>query len=237
MLREALGTWRGPALADVAGEEFAAAPAARLEELRSAAVLDRIEADLALGEAVAVTGELRELTAADPLAERPRALLMRALAAAGRQAEALAAYAEGRELLADRLGVDPSPRLEEAYLAVLRQEIPLAVPAGTAHGHPERTQPAPGPSAALAGGQRLSAAQRPPTSFIGRDDDVAGVLKKLAEERLVTLTGPGGVGKTRLATEVAVRLAGSPRAGRPWPRLVRRARPGQRPVRGAVRGP
>ena len=208
LLREALGTWRGPALADVAGEEFAAAPAARLEELRSAAVLDRIEADLALGEAVAVTGELRELTAADPLAERPRALLMRALAAAGRQADALAVYAEGRELLADRLGVDPSPRLEQAHLAVLRQEIPLAVPAGTAaHSHPERTQPSPGPSAALPGGQRLSAAQRPPTSFIGRDDDVAGVLKKLAEERLVTLTGPGGVGKTRLATEVASRLA------------------------------
>ncbi len=217
VLREALGTWRGPALADVAGEEFAAAPAARLEELRSAAVLDRIEADLALGEAVAVTGELRELTAADPLAERPRALLMRALAAAGRQADALAAYAEGRELLADRLGVDPSPRLAQAHLAVLRQEIPLAVPAGTAHGHPERTQPSPGPSAALAGGQRLSAAQRPPTSFIGRDDDVAGVLKKLAEERLVTLTGPGGVGKTRLATEVAARLAGpAALAGAAW---------------------
>jgi predicted ATPase/DNA-binding SARP family transcriptional activator len=209
LLREALGAWRGPALADVAAEEFAAAPAARLEELRSAAELDRIEADLALGEAVAVTGELRELTAADPLAERPRALLMRALAAAGRQADALAVYAEGRELLADRLGVDPSPRLEEAHLAVLRQEIPLAVPAGTAaHSHPERTRPSPGPSAALPAGQRLSTAQRPPTSFIGRDDDVAGVLKKLAEERLVTLTGPGGVGKTRLATEAAGRLPG-----------------------------
>jgi predicted ATPase/DNA-binding SARP family transcriptional activator len=221
LLRDALGTWRGPALADVAGEEFAAAPAARLEELRSAAVLDRIEADLALGEAVAVTGELRELTAADPLAERPRALLMRALAAAGRQADALAVYAEGRELLADRLGVDPSPRLEQAHLAVLRQEIPLAVPAGTAaHSHPERTQPSPGPSAALPGGQRLSAAQRPPTSFIGRDDDVAGVLKKLAEERLVTLTGPGGVGKTRLATEVASRLAGLGASPGPASRLA-----------------
>jgi predicted ATPase/DNA-binding SARP family transcriptional activator len=209
LLREALREWRGPALADVAGEEFAAAPAARLEELRSAAVLDRIEADLTLGDAVAVTGELRELTAADPLAERPRALLMRALAAAGRQADALAVYAEGRELLADRLGVDPSPRLEEAHLAVLRQEIPLAVPAGTAHIYPERTPPSPGPPPALHGGQR------PPTSFIGRDDDVTGVLKKLAEERLVTLTGPGGVGKTRLATEVASRLAGPPASGGP----------------------
>ena len=91
LLREALARWHGPALADVAGEEFAAVPAARLAELRDAALLDRVEADLALGEAgPAVIGELRELTAADPLAERPTALLMRALAAAGRQAEALA---------------------------------------------------------------------------------------------------------------------------------------------------
>jgi predicted ATPase/DNA-binding SARP family transcriptional activator len=190
LLHEALTAWRGPALADVAGDDFAAAPAARLEELRSTAVLDRIEADLALGETDGLTGELTELTAADPLAERPRALLMRALAAAGRQAAALAVYHEARDLLADRLGVDPSPRLEQAYLAILRQD------------YPERAV-AP-PSAAPA---RLSAGQRPPTSFIGRDDDVSGVLKKLAEERLVTLTGPGGVGKTRLAAEAAARLA------------------------------
>ena len=195
LLREALAAWRGPALADVAGEEFAAAPAARLEELRTTAVLDRIEADLALGEAAGAVGELRELTAADPLAERPRALLMRALAATGRQADALAVYARGRELLADRLGVDPSPRLEEAHLAVLRHEVPVAVSAGD--------------SPALAGGQRPAGGNRPPTSFIGRDDDVSGVLKKLAEERLVTLTGPGGVGKTRLAAEAAARLAGT----------------------------
>jgi predicted ATPase/DNA-binding SARP family transcriptional activator len=211
LLRDALGAWRGPALADVAGEEFAAAPAARLEELRSAAVLDRIEADLALGDAAAVTSELRELTEADPLAERPRALLMRALAATGRQADALAVYAEGRELLADRLGVDPSSRLEEAHLAVLRQEVPLAATPGSHH-HPERPVPPPGGSAppAAPGGQRPSGAQRPPTTFIGRDDDVSGVLKKLTEERLVTLTGPGGVGKTRLAAEAAARLAAAP---------------------------
>ena len=258
VLREALSAWRGPALADVAGEEFAAAPAARLEELRSTAALDAIEADLALGAAGGglageLTGELRAMTAADPLAERPRALLMRALAATGRQADALAVYTQGRELLADRLGVDPSPRLEQVYLAVLRgeipqappavplapadtgpaslqkipqarpavpqrpadsgtassnQEVPLARPAvavppagsGAASPYPERTGPAPAAPARLVGGQR------PPTSFIGRDDDVSGVLKKLAEERLVTLTGPGGVGKTRLAAEAAGRL-------------------------------
>ncbi len=167
LLREALAAWRGPALADVAEEDFAAAPAARLEELRSTAVLDRIEADLALGEASGLIGELRELTAADPLAERPRALLMRALAAVGRQAAALAVYADARDLLAERLGVDPSPPLEQVYLAILRQEVPLQPSAAASlPGYPERTvDPPPGPA-------RLSAAQRPPTSFIGRDDDV-----------------------------------------------------------------
>jgi predicted ATPase/DNA-binding SARP family transcriptional activator len=210
LLREALSAWRGPALADVANEEFAAAPAARLEELRSTAALDRIEADLALGEASGSIGELRALTTADPLAERPRALLMRALAAAGRQADALAAYAQARDLLADQLGVDPSAQLEQTYLAILRQEVPLqpAVPCPppaapiAPFSDPERTVPPPDGKPA-----RLSGVQRPPTSFIGRDDDVSGVLKKLAGERLVTLTGPGGVGKTRLAAEAAARLA------------------------------
>ncbi len=201
LLHEALARWRGPALADVAGEEFAAGPAARLAELRDAALLDRIEADLALGEAGPVLiGELRELTAADPLAERPTALLMRALAAAGRQAEALALYQRTRDLLADSLGVDPSPQLDQAYLAVLRQEIPAAAasPAAAAPGDGAPVDAAPA---------RRAGAWYQPTSFVGRDQEVVGVLKQLAAERLVTLTGPGGVGKTRLAAEAAGRLA------------------------------
>ena len=109
-LRAALGAWRGSALTDVAGDGFAFAPAARLAELRSAATLDRIEADLALGAAdAALIGELRELTAVDELAERPAALLMRALAATGRQAEALVVHQRIRDRLADRLGVEPVP--------------------------------------------------------------------------------------------------------------------------------
>ena len=195
-LRAALAGWRGPALADVAGEEFAVAPAARLAELRSAATLNRVEADIVLGEVDGgLIGELRELTTADPLAERPAALLMRALAAAGRQAEALAVYGQIRGRLAQDLGVDPSPQLERAHLAILRQEITVPdVPgSGTA-----------GQAAGRASGS--VGARRPPTSFIGRDDDVAGVLKRLAAERLVTLSGPGGVGKTRLATEAAASL-------------------------------
>jgi predicted ATPase len=200
LLREALGQWRGSALTDVAGEEFAFAPAARLTELRAAASLDLIEADLALGAADAtMIGELRELTAADQLAERPAALLMRALAAAGRQSEALTVYQRTREHLAERLGVDPSKRLEQAYLAILRQEIPQAATPPPAAG---QAAPRPGePSGPFAPKVR-----RPPTSFIGRDDEVTCVLKRLAAERLVTLTGPGGVGKTRLSTEVAAKV-------------------------------
>jgi predicted ATPase len=192
LLREALARWRGPALADVAGEEFAAAPAARLAELRAAALLDRIEAELAVGAAgPELIGELRELTAADPLAERPAVLLMRALAAAGRQAEALAVYQRTRDQLAENLGVDPSAQLDQAYIAVLRQEIPVAI-------RPDAGRP----------GARARSGWRQPTSFVGRDPDVVGVLKQLAAERLVTLTGPGGVGKTRLAAETAERLTG-----------------------------
>ncbi|MGH3164805.1 MAG: ATP-binding protein, partial [Trebonia sp.] len=181
----ALALWRGPALADVADASFALAPARRLEELRTAATLDRIEADLLLG--TDVIPELRALTAAEPLTERPRALLMRALAAAGRQASALAEYAEARELLADRLGVNPSPSLEQVYLEILRQD----------HSAERTVVPA----------SRPRSSPTWLTSFVGRDDDVSGVLKKLADDRLVTLTGSGGVGKTRLAAEVAGRIA------------------------------
>jgi predicted ATPase/DNA-binding SARP family transcriptional activator len=193
LLRAALGRWRGDPLTDVADDEFASAPAARLTELRAAATLNRIEADLALGAAdPALVGELRELTAADPFAERPVALLMRVLAAAGRQAEALAVYRQARDRLADQLGVDPSAQLERTHLAILRQEIKAAPVTGPG----TDAGPAPGPA-------RM---RRPPTSFVGREEDVAGVLKRLAAERLVTLTGPGGVGKTRLAAESAARL-------------------------------
>jgi len=193
ILRDALLTWRGEPLADAAGSDFAAAAAARLTELRSSVLADRIEADLALGEGASLVGELRVLLSADPLAERPRAQLMRALYAAGRQAEAIAVYHEGRELLADQLGVDPSAQLEHVYLGILR---------GT-------DQPSPDPERAAVPAQaRPSAtrAQSPLTSFVGRDEDLSRVLKSLRAARLVTLTGPGGVGKTRLATEASGRL-------------------------------
>jgi predicted ATPase/DNA-binding SARP family transcriptional activator len=218
ILREALDAWRGPALADASGVRFATGPAARLEELRTRAALDLIEAGLALGESESLIGELRAMIAADPVAERPRGLLMRALYAAGRQAEAVAEYAQARDLLAGELGVDPSPQLEQIYLAVLRQDLPGAIrPASPSPFTVPDSGPAraPGDASAaelLAGGDpphrgRPAAVRKPLTSFVGRDEDVARVLKMLDEGRLVTLTGPGGAGKTRLALEMAARLS------------------------------
>src|SRR5690606_4463269 len=153
LLAEALGLWRGPALADVRAAPFAAAQVVRLEELRLTATEDRIDAELAAGAAdPAVTGppvaELRDLVAAHPPRERLRGLLMRALSSAGRQAEALAVFDEARKLLADELGVDPSPQLAAVHRAVLRNEY-----APAAQGTPARrppgplAAPAPGPAA------------------------------------------------------------------------------------------
>jgi predicted ATPase/DNA-binding SARP family transcriptional activator len=219
VLREALDLWRGPALADASAARFALGPAARLEESRARAALDLVEADLASGESDSLIGELRAMIAADPVAERPRGLLMRALYAAGRQAEALAVYADTREVLAGELGVDPSPQLEQIYLGVLRQDLqsgPRGLPA------PGAETPGAGDDLSRAAKRltpsdpespRLTGVRRPLTSFVGRDNDVARVLKMLADGRLVTLTGPGGAGKTRLAIEAAARLAEDSPAG------------------------
>jgi predicted ATPase/DNA-binding SARP family transcriptional activator len=203
LLRTALASWRGQPLADAAGCDAADVAAARLSELRSAVLADRIEADLALGEGASLVGELRALTSADPLAERPRALLMRALYAAGRQAEALSVYTEARELLAGQLGVDPSAQLEQVYLRILRGEEGATAQARATSPSLESERPmVPGH-----GERQAPLAPNPVTSFVGRDTEVAQVLKTLRAARLVTLTGPGGVGKTRLAAEVSGRLA------------------------------
>jgi len=207
MLRAALQSWRGQPLADAAGYDFADAAAARLSELRSSALADRIEADLALGEGASLVGELRGLVSADPLTERPRALLMRALYAAGRQAEALEVYHQARELLAGQLGVDPSTQLEQVYLRILRrqegggEEKVQARSSENSFDAERDVVPAHGPIMPLL-------APSPLTSFVGRDAEVSQVLKNLGSARLVTLTGPGGVGKTRLAAELSGRLAG-----------------------------
>jgi predicted ATPase/DNA-binding SARP family transcriptional activator len=204
ILRQALSAWRGPALAEVADEGFALAIIAGLEEARSTAQLDRIEADLALGDSAGTVADLRDLTTAEPLAERPRLLLMLALAGAGRHAEALAVYHDFRGQLAEQLGMDPSPALEQAYLSILRHD-----PASAARVAGSAAEASGSTIADADAGRRSHGRPRPAlNSFIGRDDDTAGVLKKLGEHRLVTLTGPGGVGKTRLASEVCARAGG-----------------------------
>ncbi|MCW2947629.1 MAG: protein kinase [Actinoallomurus sp.] len=177
-LAEALSLWRGPALADVAEAGFARGHVSRLTERRLGVVEDHIEARLLLGRAD--VAELESLVAAYPLRERLRAHYMRALCAAGRQAEALSTFEDARRTLAEDLGVDPSAELRAAHLAVLRGEP----------GRDER------PSARTNLRARL-------TSFIGREEEIARVGKLLEQNRLVTLTGPGGAGKTRLAVESA----------------------------------
>ena len=129
-LHEALALWRGPALADFQFEAFAQGEIARLEELRLAAVEDRIEAELEAGLDSELVGELESLVDAHPLRERLRAHLMLALYRSGRQAEALQVYQDARRALVEELGIDPTPALQELHGAILRQEVGLQ-PVGT----------------------------------------------------------------------------------------------------------
>jgi predicted ATPase/DNA-binding SARP family transcriptional activator len=192
-LGRALALWRGPALADVSGTTFAAATIARLEELRVEATEERIEADIELGRTARLVPELEELTTLHPLRERLRGQHMRALYAAGRQADALAVYEDARRALADELGIDPSPELAAVHLAILRGE-PATSPA------PERPVDPP---------ERRTNLPAQLTSFVGREQEIRRVGELLGGHRLVTLTGPGGTGKTRLATEAASRMTGA----------------------------
>ena len=124
-LREALGLWHGSALADLALEEFAQPEIRRLAELRLVAVIERIDADLALGAGAELVGEIEKLIASNPLQERLRGQLMRALYRAGRQADALEVYRQTSELLRDQLGLEPSPALQSLERLVLQQDASL----------------------------------------------------------------------------------------------------------------
>jgi hypothetical protein len=187
LLTDALALWRGPALADVSDEPFARATVARLEDERLVAVDELVEARLALGEHDAVTAELTELVAQHPLRERLRATHMRALYRAGRQSEAVNSYAALRHRLVEEQGLDPSPEL-----------VALTSRSSTTTRR-WRPNPEPGPSVH----ESRYNLPRPLTRLVGRDDAVAEVCQRLLSNRLVTLTGSGGVGKTRLATATA----------------------------------
>src|SRR5207249_10218636 len=118
--------WRGPPLADFAHRQFAQGEIARLEELRLACLEERIERDLARGRHAEMVGELEALVREHPLRERLRAQLMLALYRSGRQQDALDAYRQGRDVLVERLGLEPSPLLKRVHMSILRQEVPPA---------------------------------------------------------------------------------------------------------------
>ncbi len=194
-LREGLGLWRGDALADFVYEPFAQAEATRLEELRLATLEQRVDADLALGRHDDLVAELRRLVDEHPLRERLWGQLMLALYRCGRQSEALRAYGELRTVLGEELGIDPGPALRRLEEDMLHQRPGLEVPAGPSA--------VPDPTAGVRIPTNLPTRL---TSFVGREDDIAQLERLCARARLVTLVGAGGVGKTRLALEVASRL-------------------------------
>jgi predicted ATPase/DNA-binding SARP family transcriptional activator len=176
----ALALWRGPALSGLELVGALAGETARLEELRLLCLEERAESALAAGRHVEIIPELESLASRHPLRERIRGQLMLALYRCGRQADALAEYRRARSQLVDELGIEPGVALRELERAILCQEPGIGV----------------------------AVVPRPAGAFIGREREVEAVLELLdGDARLVTLVGPGGVGKTRLALEVASRRA------------------------------
>ncbi len=186
-LRKALSLWRGPPLVEFTYESWAQDEIGRLRELHLSALQDRIDADLALGRDGELVGELECLVAEHPLSEHLLARLMLALYRSGRQAEALAAYRAAREMLAEELGIEPGAELRQLERAILEQDPSLDVaPVGrSAPSLPARA-----------------------TSFVGRKRELREVraLLRGGDVPLLTLTGAGGTGKTRLAIEATAGL-------------------------------
>ncbi|MEV5388409.1 BTAD domain-containing putative transcriptional regulator [Streptomyces sp. NPDC052721] len=209
-LTQALALWHGPALADLPDRTAAARPdALRLEATRA-----RAAAALALGRAHEAVPELRELTTAHPYDEPLHALLIRALRDTGRPADALAAYESARRTLADSLGTDPGPELQSLHASLLTQESlgtpkppetpgsgDAPEPPGTPRPPARSSHPAPPQHPERTGNLRPRL-----TSFVGREPELKAIRSDLHRARLVTLTGPGGSGKTRLAEEAAAPL-------------------------------
>ena len=178
ILTEALTLWRGDAYGLLADEGFAREEAATLAELRAGAVVELAEAELTAGQPSAAQERLTTLIVDRPYDEHPVLLLMRCLDVSGRTAEALAVYADLRRRLRDDLGLEPSPEAAAAQRALLRS----------------------GSSARQIG-------LPPVTEVLGRGPDERALVRVLTTARLVTVVGPGGIGKTTLANRVARQLA------------------------------
>jgi predicted ATPase/DNA-binding SARP family transcriptional activator len=205
LLDEALAMWRGAPLSDCGDLPFLREERVRLEELHVHTVEERMAAGLALGWHARLLPALQALAAKHPLRERLRGQLMLALYRSGRQVDALEVYSQARAQLAADLGIDPGPALQELERAILRQDSSLEISAAAPHG------PA-APSSALVSGWRIP---EPPSPIVGRQRDLQAVRGLVEDARLVTLTGAGGTGKTRLVLEVAQRLR-APGGDGPW---------------------
>jgi predicted ATPase/DNA-binding SARP family transcriptional activator len=202
---EALALWRGEPLADVATQPWAAPETARLQELHLQLHEARLEALLALGRDLEVIAAARPLVAENPLREQLHAHLVLALYRAGRQGEALDAYQAARRVLAHELGLDPGPRLRLLERQVLAQDEAL-------RWRPPADARPPAPPASAGPPSPGEGPPAPPTGLVGRREDLAHLHDLLGRARLLTLTGPGGAGKTRLALE----LAGARPSGPVW---------------------
>ncbi len=237
-LSEALSLWRGTALAGFEDRRFAEGDRARLESLRLAAHEARCDAELALGRHEMAVGELQSLVVAHPLRERFRAQLMLALYRSARQGDALRAYEAARVTLAEELGIDPGPELRQLESAILDQSPSLDLAPVQTSGSGSASALAPRPAAVVpvAGPERSGGnLPAPISSFVGRSAELARVGELLSTHRLVTLAGPGGVGKTRLAIEAARRLGATVADGTWLVELAGVAAPARPGAVGAVR--
>jgi predicted ATPase/DNA-binding SARP family transcriptional activator len=219
LLGAAGALWRGAPVPDLA-EAWPMAEVVRLEELRRGATEDLAEARLGLGQHAELIGDLEAAVVDEPLRERRWAQLMLALHRDGRRPEALRAYQRARQHLGEGLGLEPSAELTRLERAITTDDpslhlgvTPPRVPIGTHTGELTLTGAGPGLGDVGTGpDDRLPLSL---TTFVGRNEDRRAVAKRLAEARLVTLSGPGGVGKTRLAIEVAREVSRSS-AGEVW---------------------
>ncbi len=201
-LSGAVELWRGDVLADFQYDAFAQGEIARLGELRAALLEERITVEMLLGRDAQVLGELERLVREHPYRERLRGQLMLALYRTGRQAEALAAYRAARSALVDELGIEPSVELRQLHEAILVQDGALL------QTDPGQTAPPPG-AGATTDGRAPGHVHLPvqATELIGRERELAELMALADSRRLITLTGTGGTGKTRLGMAFAAGLA------------------------------